>query len=117
MIGSSKAAMTVGIVGLLAGTFGEGLVANVTGADMPWFAQFGLCGLFGGMLWWSIAKTVPQLSKDNREAVVESAKVNADAMGDLSTKMESVRAEIRAGNDSQLALLRGVLHHRGEEHA
>lgn len=64
----------------------------------------------GGVIAWLLGKVIPKLSDDHKDAMIQAAKTNAEAIDNLSDKMEGVRAEIRAGNDSQLALLRNVLH-------
>lgn len=97
------------IVGLLGSAASKPLLAEAAAVDMPWPAQFGLCSLFGWMLWWAMAKTIPQISKDAKDAAIEASKSHSASLDNLSEKMEGVRAEIRAGNDSQLALLRNVL--------
>jgi hypothetical protein len=70
----------------------------------------------GGVIAWLLGKVIPKLSDDHKEAMIQSAKTHADSLDNLSEKMEGVRAEIRAGNDSQLALLRNVLH-QGKQQA
>lgn len=64
----------------------------------------------GGVIAWLLGKVIPKLSDDHRDAMIQAAKTHAESLDNLSDKMEGVRAEIRAGNDSQLALLRNVLH-------
>lgn len=119
-MGTTKTLFTISILGLLAGTFGESVVSERLGVDMPWFAQFGLCGLFGAMLWWSMAKTIPTITKeaqetvvnitrDAREAVVEAAKINAEAMGDLKEEFHGLRGDVNRDNEAKMALLREAL--------
>lgn len=108
-MGTTKTLFTISILGLLAGTFGESVVPERMGVDMPWFAQFGLCGLFGAMLWWSMAKTIPNITKDAREAVVEAAKINAEAMGDLKEEFQGLRGDVNRDNEAKMALLREAL--------
>ncbi|MBA3481703.1 MAG: hypothetical protein H0T51_07800 [Pirellulales bacterium] len=118
---------TISIVGMVGSLMSRPL-ANAVGVDMPWFAQFGLCGVFAMLLWWSLAKTQPQISADNKEAArivaaeakeaaVKAATIHACALETLCGKLDDVvaeakgtTAEIRAGNDAQLALLRNMLH-------
>ena len=71
--------------------------------------QFGICGIFASLLWWAIAKTIPQISADNRAAAEATANAHKEAAGIITEKLSQVQAEIRAGNDSQLALLRNVV--------
>ena len=103
------------IVGFLGSLVSRPLLAEAS-IDMPWPAQFGLCGLFGGLLWWALAKTVPQMSKDNKEAIIAAAEIHATALCELGKKVDEsrastdgVRAEIKAGNDSQLGMLRQLV--------
>lgn len=106
---AAKAVFTFSILGLLAGTFGDAVIAERIGADMPWFAQFGLCGLFGAMLWWSMAKTIPKITSDAKEAVIEGAKINAEAMSEMKTEFHGFRADVKEGHDATLNLLREVI--------
>lgn len=80
----------------------------------------------GGVIAWLLAKTIPKLSDDHREAMTAAAKTHADAMDrvtdttiaaidKLNSTMEGVRSEVRAGADSQLALLRATLHGKHDE--
>lgn len=111
-----KTMLAISISGLLGTWAGGPLLAEAGGIEMPWPAQFGLCGLFGGLLWWAIAKTIPQVSKDNKDAVIAAAEVHATALGELGKKVDEARAstdgvrtEIKAGNDSQLGMLRQLV--------
>ncbi len=108
-MGTSKLFFTFSIVGLLASTLGESAMSERLGVDMPWFAQFGLCGLFGGMLWWSMAKTIPKITSDARESVIQAAQINADAMGELKDEFHGFRNDVRSGQDATLSLLREAL--------
>lgn len=122
-------ALTVSIIGLVGAAWSRPL-AQAVGVDMPWFAQFGLCGLFGSLLWWALARTLPQVSADSKEAAiraavehkegqVEAAKVHAEALAVVCEKLDAVcdesklvRAAIDGGNGAQLALLRTVIHNQ-----
>lgn len=64
----------------------------------------------GGVIAWLLGRVIPKLSDDHKAAMIESSKNHAESIDKLGDKMEGVRAEIRAGNDSQLALLRSVVH-------
>lgn len=108
-MGTTKTVFTISILGLLASTLGESVVSEKLGVDMPWFAQFGLCGLFGAMLWWSMAKTIPKITSDARESVIEAAKINADAMGELKDEFHGFRNDVKSGQDATLSLLREAL--------
>lgn len=108
-MGTTKTMFTISILGLLAGTFGESVVSERMGVDMPWFAQFGLCGLFGAMLWWSMAKTIPNITRDARESVIEAAKINAEVMGELKDEFHGLRADVMDGQSATRDLLREAL--------
>lgn len=80
----------------------------------------------GGVIAWLLAKTIPKLSDDHRAALQDAAKTHAEAMDrvtdttvaaidKLNATMEGVRSEVRAGADSQLALLRATLHGRHDD--
>ena len=66
-------------------------------------------GALGGVIAWLLGRVSPKLSDDHKDAMIQSAKTHAESLDKLGGKMEDVRAEIRAGNDSQLALLRSVV--------
>jgi hypothetical protein len=126
-------------VGLLAGLAQRPIAAALDVDPMPWGAQFGICGCCLTIVFFLVARVIPKMADKSAEAlraaaaehresvreaaeihrvsVCESARITAEAMGELSTKItdldkttEGVRTEIKAGNDSQLALLRNVLH-------
>jgi hypothetical protein len=87
----------------LFGFAGSPLLAQATETSLPWYADLGVCGLLGSIVWWLIAKTIPKMTDD--------LKTTCGDLGDKFEKgMDGVKAEIRAGNDSQLALLRANLH-------
>lgn len=106
---TSKTFFTFSILGLLVSTLGESVVSERLGVDMPWFAQFGLGGLFGAMLWWSMAKTIPKITSDARESVIQAAQINADAMGELKDEFHGFRNDVKGGQDATLSLLREAL--------
>lgn len=90
-----KTALITAAIGSLA----VGPIAEVVaGVEMPWPAQFGLCGLFGGMLWWHMAKTVPQIL-DTHERTAKG----------LSDQISGMRDDNRDFADKQLAMLRECL--------
>lgn len=105
----TKLMFTTSILGLILTTFGQSVVAERIGADMPWFAQFGLCGLFGAMLWWSMARTIPTITRDAKDAVIEGAKINAESMRELKTEFQGFRNDVKDGQDATLSLLREAL--------
>lgn len=70
----------------------------------------------GGVIAWLLGRVIPKLSDDHRDAMIQAGKDHAASLDKLGEKMEGVRAEIRAGNDSQLALLRNVIH-QGKQQA
>lgn len=83
----------------------DGVIPSLpTGADTVATAAL------GGVIAWLLGKVIPKLSDDHKDAMIQSAKTHAESLDKLGGKMEDVRAEIRAGNDSQLALLRSVVH-------
>jgi hypothetical protein len=113
-------AMKIMLAVSIAGLLGVPILAETTIPQMPWYAQFGLCGLFGGLLFYAMSKLIPQISADSKEAairvaaenkaaMVESAALNAEALERVANGQEGIRAEIRAGNDAQLALLRTMV--------
>jgi hypothetical protein len=109
MIGSTKTIATVSILGLLASTAGDTILAEAVGADMPWFAQFGLCGLFGALLWWKIAKSDIEVAKTASEAVKEAAKVHADALGEVKDELVGMRSDFNVNQASTQSLLKEAL--------
>lgn len=100
----------VGLTGLIgAGTGAMNILADAAGVEMPWPAQFGLCGLFGGLLWWTMAKTIPKISEDNKAAAVEAARIHADSYRSVSDGLARVEAAISTGNEAQLGMLHALV--------
>lgn len=89
-----KAITTISIAGILGSLFGDKLLANIAGADMPWFAQFGLCGLFGFLLWWNMER---------------GDKRSAKAMDDVKDEIGAMRSDLKGGQDTTNSLLREAL--------
>ena len=109
MIGSTKTVATVAISGLLASTAGDAILAEAVGADMPWFAQFGLCGLFGALLWWKIAKSDVEVARSSASAVTEAAKIHATALGEVKDELVGMRSDQNSSQAATNALLREAL--------
>jgi hypothetical protein len=109
MIGSTKTIATISILGLLASTAGDAILANALDADMPWFAQFGLCGLFGAMLWWKIAKSDVETAKVQAAAVESAARIHAEALGDVKDELVGMRSDQNSSQAATHALLRDAL--------
>jgi hypothetical protein len=109
MIGSTKTVATVAIVGLLASTASDRLLATAIEADMPWFAQFGLCGLFGALLWWKIAKTDIQTAERQADAVESAAKIHADALGEVKDEIVGMRSDQNSQQAATQRLLEQAL--------
>lgn len=100
---------TVAIVGML-GSLASGPIAeSVAGVDMPWPAQFGLCGLFGGLLWWHMAKTAPAVAESHAKAVDSLCAKHEAANTRLCNEIQGLRDDNRDFNDKQIALLRECL--------
>ena len=91
---STKTITTVSITGMLGSLFGDRVFANVVGGEMPWFAQFGLCGLFGFLLWWNMERG------DRR---------TAKGMEDLKDEMGGMRSDLKSGQDTTHRLLSEAL--------
>lgn len=91
---SPKAITTLSIVGILGSAFGDQVFANIAGADMPWFAQFGLCGLFGFLLWWNMER---------------GDKRSAKAMDEVKDEIGAMRSDLKSGQDTTNSLLREAL--------
>lgn len=91
---STKTITTISIAGMLGSLFGDKVVANVVGAEMPWFAQFGLCGLFGFLLWWNMERG------DRR---------TAKGMEDLKGEIGGMREDLKDGQTETNQLLRQAL--------
>jgi hypothetical protein len=90
LIGTSKTVATTAIVGLLATTAAEPLISS----DMPWFAQFGLCGLFGFLLWWNMER---------------GDKRTAKGIDDLKDEIGGMRSDLTSGQDKTNSLLSQAL--------
>jgi hypothetical protein len=91
------------------------------------YTQLGVQGALIGVIVYLLKGVLPQYSKDAKDAVVEAAREHkeaqvkvaelnkesagsiVEAVGTLTEETRAVRNEIRAGNDSQLGLLRTVV--------
>lgn len=107
------------LFGLSALGFGGSTVLSqvAPSAEMAWydkFAQFGFGGICLAIIAYMIVKTIPDLLKNHQAAVQNVVDAHGKCIEGLSCnlgeKMDHMAAEIRAGNDSQLALLRANLH-------
>lgn len=85
--------LTIAIASVIGGLW-SGQLANAVGVDMPWFAQFGLCGLFGFLLWWSMERG------DRR---------SAKATEDLKDEICGMRSDLTSGQDKTNELLTKAL--------
>jgi hypothetical protein len=85
---------------------------------MPWTAQLGVCGGCLTILFFAVVRVIPRVTERANETMTKISEMNQDAVKEAAeinaAALEGVRAEIRGGNDSQLALLRNVLHHKTE---
>jgi hypothetical protein len=86
-------AFTVSMSGLIGGLW-TGVLANAVGLEMPWFAQFGLCGLFGFLTWWGMERG------DRR---------TAKAMDDLKGEVSGMRSDLKDGQETTNELLTKAL--------
>lgn len=100
---------TVAIVGLLVSTASDRLLASTLETDMPWFAQFGLCGLFGALLWWKIARTDPETAKAQAAAVETAAKIHAEALGEVKDELVGMRSDQNSQQAATQRLLEQAL--------
>lgn len=85
--------------------------------EVEWYerlSQFGFAGLCLGIIFYILARTLPEMLKQHQvslQSVVDAHTKCVDGLScNLGEKMDHMAAEIRAGNDSQLALLRANLH-------
>lgn len=67
------------------------VLANVAGVEMPWPAQFGICGLFAFLLY--------RQSADHKEAVTTMST-------QLGSKVDNLCNQLKEGQDSQLEFFR-----------
>lgn len=106
---STKTVATTCIVGALLGTASDKVLASVSGAEMPWLGQFGLCGVFAWILWWKIAKTDPAIADSQKSAIVEAAKITASSMDSLKSEVKGLRDDAREDRETTNDLLREAL--------
>ncbi|MBA3481482.1 MAG: hypothetical protein H0T51_06680 [Pirellulales bacterium] len=130
-----KFTLAATLVGLI---FGAAPVVAQAGVVPDW-NQIGVSGGLGAALLYLLTKMIPGMVADHKEslkaiagehkeaaakvageakeAAVKAAELHSSALTSLCGKLDEVvetnigvKAEIRAGNDSQLALLRSVVH-------
>lgn len=71
--------------------FANFLLAEVANVEMPWPAQFGICGIFAALLW--------RQSVDHKEAI-------KDLSTQLGDKVDNLCSQLKEGQDSQLEFFR-----------
>jgi hypothetical protein len=110
MIFEAKYMGTVLVAGMLA-PWVQPALADATGvmSPMTFPEQFGVCGIFALLHWWTIAKTIPELSKKQQEG-----------MDAVAMEIRSMRDDIKHGLNEQLDLMRSTTvehikdhHHHG----
>ena len=99
-------------LGLVGGMSQRALADAVSIDPLPWTAQLGVCGGCLTILLVTIWRVIPKMAEENRKSIEEMSDRHVAALDGVGDKLEGVRSEIRAGNDSQLALLRNVLHQK-----
>jgi hypothetical protein len=98
-----KTLATLSILGVIFG-WTQPLFAQVVHVDpMPWSAQLGVCGGCLTILFFTIVRVIPKMAEENRKCMEGVSEKMCDGL-------EGVRTEIRAGNDSSLAIMRNYLH-------
>jgi hypothetical protein len=125
-----KSMLAISIVGLVFGATTAPLVAEATGTMTNW-EQLGVSGALGAALMYILAKMIPKMIEDHKEsltiiaaehkeaarlvaseakdAALRAAELHSDALTSLCGKLDGVTTEIKAGNDSQLAMMRLVI--------
>lgn len=66
--------------------------------ELPWPAQFGVCGMFAFLLY--------RQSVDNREATKDAAKEHKEGLNNLAAQIGGLRTDLKENMDSQLEELR-----------
>lgn len=89
--GSYTLGITIGA--LVIGPVATKLLAE-TGVDMPWFANTGVAGLLGFLLWWNIER---------------GDKRSAKAIDDVNDELKGMRTDLKEGQDTTNSLLREAL--------
>lgn len=93
------------------GVAGWDLLAATTNAipPLPTSTDIASAATLAGVIAWLLGKTIPMISTDHKESMKGQA-IAIEAMGKrLSEAMDGVQAEVKRGNDAQLALLRSVV--------
>ena len=85
------------IAGMVA-TAAQPTVAQTTDVMAPLspLGQFGVCGLLGGILWWTLARTIPRMSQDYR-----------DGMTEVAGEIKGMRDDMKTNMQAQIECLRG----------
>jgi hypothetical protein len=69
------------------------------------FLQLGLGGTLAFILWWTVAKTIPALSKDHKESIL----VQTTAIQQQTTRLESAIKEQASENNANAARTHDLL--------
>lgn len=81
------------------------VIAAATGImdPLPWQGQLGVVGMMGGLLWWQMAKTIPQESRRHSEEidrVLETHSKCSDEMKDcISGMSDDIKTMTGSMND------------------
>ena len=110
-----KTLSAVAITGMIGAVAQPRLADAVGTAEMPWFAQFGLCGLFGALLWWCHAKTIPSITRDHVEATEKVCRTFESEGKQTRSEISGLRQDITSSNNSQLEFLRDCLRERDKQ--
>jgi len=85
-------------------------IAQAAGVDpMPWTAQLGVCGACLTIVLIVVVRVIPQVTKENSNAVRDAADTNAKAIDGLKTEICGLRDDVRDGHAETNGLLAKAL--------
>ena len=107
-----KPLIALSLSGIVATVASRPALAEVGVAEPVW-TQVSALAVLASLLWYGMTRLIPQLGTDNKDAAAKLAAEHKEAtalvvaaIAENGEKIEGVRAEIRAGNDSTLAMHR-----------
>lgn len=104
-----KTLAVISAVGFMLG-MSQRQLAQAVGVDpMPWTAQLGVCGACLSIVLIVVVRVIPQVTKENGNAVRDAAATNGKSIDGLKQEICGLRDDVREGNEKNTELLRQAL--------
>lgn len=95
---TAKVLSTVTLLGMVC-PFLQPVLADAAGMEpLPVWGQFGISGMIAALHWWTIAKTIPSISRNHKSGLSEVAQ-----------QVSGLRSDLKKNMDGQIDLLREAM--------